>query len=75
MTTPSIPTNRLLFCLLPFAICLSSLAQQPNLILIIADDMAAEDCTPYGHPSIKTPGLARRTPGQSRKVANGGRFA
>ena len=29
----------------------------PNLILIIADDMAWDDCGAYGHPSIKTPNL------------------
>ena len=30
---------------------------RPNLILIIADDMAWDDCGAYGHPSIKTPNL------------------
>lgn len=29
----------------------------PNLILVIADDMAWDDSTPYGHPSIQTPNL------------------
>lgn len=30
---------------------------RPNLILVIADDMAWDDSTPYGHPSIQTPNL------------------
>jgi len=29
----------------------------PNLVLIIADDMAWDDCGAYGHPSIRTPNL------------------
>lgn len=33
--------------------------RRPNIILFIADDMAWDDCTPYGHPHIKTPSLAR----------------
>lgn len=32
---------------------------RPNLILIIADDMAWDDCGAYGHPHIKTPNLDR----------------
>lgn len=31
--------------------------QQPNLILIIADDMAWDDCGACGHPNIQTPNL------------------
>ncbi len=31
----------------------------PNLILIIADDMAWSDCGAYGHPRIKTPNIDR----------------
>lgn len=31
----------------------------PNLILIIADDMAWNDSRPYGHPHIQTPNLAQ----------------
>ena len=30
---------------------------RPNLVLIIADDMAWDDCGAYGHPHIKTPNL------------------
>lgn len=29
----------------------------PNIVFIIADDMAWNDCSAYGHPSIKTPNL------------------
>ena len=31
----------------------------PNIILIIADDLAWDDSTPYGHPSVRTPHLQR----------------
>jgi len=31
--------------------------QRPNLVLIIADDMAWDDCGAYGHPHIQTPNL------------------
>lgn len=37
----------------------SSTNSSPNIILIIADDMAWNDCTVYGHPSIQTPHLQR----------------
>lgn len=30
---------------------------RPNFVLIIADDMAAEDCGAMGHPHIRTPNL------------------
>ncbi|MBX6316774.1 MAG: sulfatase-like hydrolase/transferase, partial [Isosphaeraceae bacterium] len=33
--------------------------ERPNFILIIADDMAWDDCGAYGHPSIRTPNLDR----------------
>jgi N-sulfoglucosamine sulfohydrolase len=36
-----------------------SAAQQPNIVLIIADDMAWNDSKPYGHPNIPTPNLER----------------
>jgi arylsulfatase A-like enzyme len=36
----------------------------PNMVLIIADDMAWDDSAPYGHDSIMTPNLTR--------LANGG---
>ena len=32
---------------------------QPNLVLIIADDMNWDDCGAYGHPAIKTPSIDR----------------
>ena len=39
---------------------LAALSQpQPNIILIIADDLAWDDSSPYGHPSIRTPNLER----------------
>ncbi|MCB0842543.1 MAG: sulfatase-like hydrolase/transferase, partial [Bacteroidetes bacterium] len=31
----------------------------PNIILIIADDMAWDDSGAYGHPSIRTPNIDR----------------
>ncbi len=30
---------------------------KPNILVIIADDMAAEDCGAYGHPKIRTPNI------------------
>ncbi|WKX78356.1 sulfatase-like hydrolase/transferase [Zobellia laminariae] len=38
--------------------------ERPNIVLIIADDMAWDDSGAYGHPNIKTPNidqLAHRT--------------
>jgi len=32
---------------------------RPNLIVIIADDMAWDDCGAYGHPKIRTPNIDR----------------
>ena len=32
-------------------------AERPNLVLIIADDMAWDDCGVCGHPNIKTPNI------------------
>lgn len=34
-------------------------ATPPHLILIIADDMAWDDCGAYGHPNIRTPNIDR----------------
>lgn len=36
-----------------------ALLQLPNLVLIIADDMAWDDSSPYGHDSIMTPNLQK----------------
>ncbi|MEM7697737.1 MAG: sulfatase [Verrucomicrobiota bacterium] len=36
-----------------------ALADLPNLVLIIADDMSWDDSTPYGHDTIMTPNLQR----------------
>ena len=35
------------------------LAGLPNMVFMIADDLAWDDSTPYGHPSIMTPNLQR----------------
>ncbi len=34
-------------------------ANQPHLVLIIADDMNWDDCGAYGHPAIRTPNIDR----------------
>lgn len=34
-------------------------AERPNMILIIADDLGAEDCGPFGNPRVRTPQLDR----------------
>lgn len=43
----------LIFAFLNFS-CLSTNTDQPNIILIIADDMNWDDSGAYGHPSIRT---------------------
>ena len=34
-------------------------AGRPNIVVLIADDMGADDCGAYGHPTIHTPHLDR----------------
>ena len=34
-----------------------SVADGPNVIVFIADDMAVDDCGAYGHPKIRTPNI------------------
>src|SRR5262249_55318503 len=34
-------------------------ARRPNVVLIIADDMAWDDCGAYGNPRVKTPNIDR----------------
>lgn len=36
-----------------------SMQSNPNIILIIADDMNWDDCGAYGHPAIRTPNIDR----------------
>lgn len=36
-----------------------SAQDQPNMVLIIADDLAWDDCGPFGNPTIRTPNLDR----------------
>jgi N-sulfoglucosamine sulfohydrolase len=52
----------LLFLFALNAICMSATADEPvrpNMIVIIADDMAWDDCGAYGHPNIRTPNIDR----------------
>ncbi len=50
----------LIFCAFTVWTCdVSTDEPPPNLILIIADDMAWDDCGAYGHPSIQTPNIDR----------------
>lgn len=42
------------------------LKKLPNLVLIIADDLAWDDSSPYGHDSILTPNLQRLADGGMR---------
>lgn len=41
------------------SLSVSSAAEPPNIILIIADDMSPEDSEPYGAKSVRTPNLMR----------------
>lgn len=45
------------FLLLPSEKTLAGELGRPNFLVIIADDMACEDCGAYGHPHIKTPNI------------------
>jgi N-sulfoglucosamine sulfohydrolase len=45
--------------LLVLAIVCSAAEPRPNIILIIADDLSAEDCGPYGNKAVQTPNLDR----------------
>lgn len=45
--------------LLLLAFVCSAAEPRPNLVLIIADDLSAEDCGPYGNKAVQTPNLDR----------------
>jgi len=46
---------------LSFLVCAHGANEKtrPNIVLIIADDMAWDDSTPYGHPNIQTPNIQK----------------
>ena len=48
---------RLLLFLLFLCPALTSVAQKPNIIVILCDDLGYGDLACYGHPHIKTPHL------------------
>src|SRR5881409_372205 len=50
-----------LLCLLALLApcCLLSAASQPNIVIILADDLGYGDLACYGHPKFKTPNLDR----------------
>jgi len=53
-----------MFAMLPLVLGRVATAEElagsrPNLVLLIADDMSWDDCSVYGHPSIRTPNLQR----------------
>lgn len=56
--------------LLALLILVSAFSQglqaKPNLILIIADDLGAEDSAPFGNSAVRTPNLARLAEGGLR---------
>lgn len=41
------------------ALSLHGAEERPNVLILIADDMAVDDCGAYGHPRIRTPNLDR----------------
>lgn len=49
--------NRPLLALLLLVVTNVALAERPNFIIFIADDMAWEDCGAYGHPAVRTPNI------------------
>lgn len=55
------PALRLLAAALPALPLLAApaRAQRPNLVVVVADDMGWDEATPYGHPTVRTPNLAR----------------
>jgi arylsulfatase A-like enzyme len=63
MIQPTCARTFLPCLLLAFVTCVAenrkSVAANPNLVLIIADDMNWDDCGAYGHPAIRTPNIDR----------------
>jgi arylsulfatase A-like enzyme len=49
--------NKLCLCLLLSVSWVINAAEQPNVVLIIADDLNWDDVGTYGHPNISTPNL------------------
>src|SRR5262245_42853780 len=43
----------------PDCLCHAAGPQRPNVVLIIADDMAQDDCGAYGNPKVRTPHIER----------------
>ena len=53
-------TLSVLFCALTIVSSRAAEApKRPNVVLIIADDMAWDDCGAYGNPNVKTPHIDR----------------
>lgn len=60
MLRQSFITNIIIFTIATVGlISVSAQDDRPNIVLIIADDMAWDDSSPYGHESIPTPNLQR----------------
>ena len=51
--------NWILFIFLFFVFTFLAQANPPNIVLFLADDMAWNDCEPYGNKEVKTPNIAR----------------
>ena len=59
----------ILACILSSACCLTASAQQPNIVVILCDDLGYSDLENYGHPHIRTPPAQANSPPRASSSA------